>query len=80
MSKSKLIWVLAKNRSVARIQVIKARKRRMRSQYRLIESSREPVIIPKTLYDKLYVCVDHLDQLWISRLMVEELYLKGDTA
>ena len=70
---------VSKDRSVARIRVIKARKRRMRSQYRLIESSREPVIIPKTLYDKLYMCVDHLDQLWISRLMVEELYLKGDT-
>jgi len=80
MSKSKLIWVLAKNRSVARIQVIKARKRKMRSQYRLIESLREPVIIPKTLYVKLYVCIGHLDQIWILRLMVEELYLKGDTA
>jgi len=73
MSKSKLIWVLAKNRSVARIWVIKARKRRMRSQYRLIESLREPVIIPKTLYVKLYVCIDHLDKIWISRLMVEDL-------
>ena len=65
---------------VSKVQVIKARMRRMRSQYKLIELLREPVIIPKTLYDKLYMCVDHLDQLWISRLMVKELYLKGDTA
>ena len=65
---------------VSKVQVIKARVRRMRSQYKLIELLREPVIIPKTLYNKLYMCVDHLDQLWISRLMVKELYLKGDTA
>ena len=65
---------------VSKVQVIKARVRRMRSQYKLIELLREPVIIPKTFYDKLYMCVDHLDQLWISRLMVKELYLKGDTA
>ena len=65
---------------VSKVQVIKARMRRMRSQYKLIELWREPVIIPKTVYDKLYMCVDHLDQLWILRLMVKELYLKGDTA
>ena len=65
---------------VSKVQVIKARMRRMRSQYKLIELLREPVIIPKTLYDKLYTCIDHLDQLSISRLMVKELYLKGDTA
>ena len=65
---------------VSKVQVIKARMRRMRSQYKLIELLRESVIIPKTVYDKLYICIDHLDQLWISRLMVKELYLKGDTA
>ena len=65
---------------VSNVQVIKARMRRMRSQYKLIELLREPVIIPKTLYDKLYMCIDHLDQLSNLRLMVKELYLKGDTA
>ena len=65
---------------VSKVQVIKARMRRMRSQYKLIDLLRESVIIPKTVYDKLYMCVDHLDQLWILRLMVKELYLKGDTA
>ena len=48
---------------VSKVQVIKARMRRMRSQYKFIELLREPVIILKTLYDKLYMCVDHLDQL-----------------
>ena len=65
---------------VSKVQVIKARMRRMRSQYILIELLREPVIISKTLYNKLYMCVDHLDKLWMLRLMVKELYLKGDTA